>query len=246
VTDFIKKTNEELILNKPNPKNKKSNFKEIKELKDISLILKNNVEKIVQYKFPFIIKKGKSAKSVHQVITEIISQDYGFILSEIKTVIANYMKDQPPLGITYFKECINPSRIIKASINTNNTLIDIFSQLREEETIECFSKILFLMLKEGFICTFKESTALSENQKHNIQQHYFKDVLKLKNTNINENEQIVVNYDFDRSLIDNDDYLYVETEWFDPSDDGNAVFASYDVYFFDVQTNTLYYFHNNI
>ena len=52
------------------------------------------------------------------------------------------------------------------------------------------------MLKEGFICTFKESTALSENQKHNIQQHYFKDVLKLKNTNINENEQIVVNYDF--------------------------------------------------
>ena len=58
--------------------------------------------------------------------------------------------------------------------------------------------------------------------------------------------EIVVNYDFDRSLIDNDDYLYVETEWFDSSDDGNAVFASYDVYFFDVQTNTLYYFHNNI
>ena len=196
VTDFIKKTNEELILNKPNPKIKKSNFKEIKELKDISLILKNNIEKIVQYKFPFIIAKGKSINSVHEVINEIISQDYGFILSEIKTVIANYMKNQPPLGITYFKECINPSRIIKASINTNNTLIDIFSQLREEEAIECFSKILFLMLKEGFICTFKESTALSENQKHNIQQHYFKDVLKLKNTNINENEQIVVNYDF--------------------------------------------------
>ena len=58
--------------------------------------------------------------------------------------------------------------------------------------------------------------------------------------------EIVVNYDFDRSLIDCEDYLYIETEWFDSSDDGNAVFASYDVYFFDVQTNTLYYFHNNI
>ena len=57
--------------------------------------------------------------------------------------------------------------------------------------------------------------------------------------------EIVVNYDFVRSLIDCEDYLYIESEkhtW----DDGYTSLVNYDVYFFDTQTNTLYYFHNNI
>ena len=57
--------------------------------------------------------------------------------------------------------------------------------------------------------------------------------------------EIVVNYDFDRSLIDSEDYLYIYSEkhtW----DDGYTSLEYYDVYFFDTQTNTLYYFHNNI
>ena len=57
--------------------------------------------------------------------------------------------------------------------------------------------------------------------------------------------EIVVNYDLDRSLIDNEDYLYIDSEkhtW----DDGYTSLVNYDVYFFDTQTNTLYYFHNNI
>ena len=57
--------------------------------------------------------------------------------------------------------------------------------------------------------------------------------------------EIVVNYDFDRSLIDCEDYLYIDSEkhtW----DDGYTSLVNYDVYFFDNQTNTLYYFHNNI
>ena len=61
--------------------------------------------------------------------------------------------------------------------------------------------------------------------------------------------ELVVNYDFDRSLIDFDDYLYVDSEttthtW----DDGTTTtyLINYDIYFFDTQTNTLYYFHNNI
>ena len=57
--------------------------------------------------------------------------------------------------------------------------------------------------------------------------------------------EIVVNYDFDRSLIDCEDYLYIESEkhtW----NDGYTSLINYDVYFFDTQTNTLYYFHNNI
>lgn len=58
--------------------------------------------------------------------------------------------------------------------------------------------------------------------------------------------EIVVNYDFDRSLIDGEDYLHIESKQYDPWDDGNPVFANYTIYFFDIQTNTLYYFHNNI
>ena len=57
--------------------------------------------------------------------------------------------------------------------------------------------------------------------------------------------EIVVNYDFDRSLIDSEDYLYIDSEkhtW----DDGYTSLVNYDIYFFDTQTNTLYYFHNNI
>ena len=57
--------------------------------------------------------------------------------------------------------------------------------------------------------------------------------------------EIVVNYDFDRSLIDCEDYLYIDSEkhtW----DDGYTSLVNYDVYFFDTQTNTLYYFHKNI
>ena len=57
--------------------------------------------------------------------------------------------------------------------------------------------------------------------------------------------EIVVNYDFDRSIIDSEDYLYIDSEkhtW----DDSYTSLVNYDVYFFDTQTNTLYYFHNNI
>ena len=57
--------------------------------------------------------------------------------------------------------------------------------------------------------------------------------------------EIVVNYDFDRSWIDFEDYVYIESEKWD-REDGNLVFPKYNVYFFDTQTNTLYYFHNNI
>ena len=61
--------------------------------------------------------------------------------------------------------------------------------------------------------------------------------------------EIVTNYDFNRSLIDFEDYLYIHSEAFtDEWADGttNTVLVSYDIYFFDAQSNTLYYFHNNI
>ncbi len=55
---------------------------------------------------------------------------------------------------------------------------------------------------------------------------------------------IAAYYDFDRSCIDQEDYLYIDAERFDDSESSSL--ASFNVYFFDTQTETLYYFHNNL
>lgn len=57
--------------------------------------------------------------------------------------------------------------------------------------------------------------------------------------------EVVVNYDFDRSIVDTEDYFYIDSEehtW----DDGFTSLVNYNVYLFDTQTQVLYYFHNNI
>ena len=58
-------------------------------------------------------------------------------------------------------------------------------------------------------------------------------------------QELVEHYDFDRSIIDRGDYLYIESEsrtW----SDGHTSLVNYNIHFFDTQTNTLFYFHNNI
>ena len=54
-----------------------------------------------------------------------------------------------------------------------------------------------------------------------------------------ENE-IVLKYDFNSSLISEEDYLYIY------DDPDYPELGSYYVYFFDIESMTLYYFHNNI
>ena len=56
---------------------------------------------------------------------------------------------------------------------------------------------------------------------------------------------IAVHYDFDRSIIDKEDYFYLECKK-THTDSEIEVFTSYDIYFFDTQSSTLYHFHNNI
>ena len=51
---------------------------------------------------------------------------------------------------------------------------------------------------------------------------------------------LVTHYDFDRSIIDWEDYIYIESKYVD------SMLSSYNIYFFDTQSNVLYYFHNNI
>lgn len=55
-----------------------------------------------------------------------------------------------------------------------------------------------------------------------------------------EKNELVVNYDFDMNVVSNDDFLYIE------DDPDYPELGSYDVYFFDTQTKTLYFFHSNI
>lgn len=58
---------------------------------------------------------------------------------------------------------------------------------------------------------------------------------------------LVVNYHFSRDDIDESDYLYIYDREGKPIGDGAySKYDYYNVYFFDSQTTTLYYFHNNI
>lgn len=54
-------------------------------------------------------------------------------------------------------------------------------------------------------------------------------------------------YHFDKSAVSAGDYCYIDTKYGQPI--GNSTYDKFDhytVYFFDMQTQILYYFHNNI
>lgn len=57
--------------------------------------------------------------------------------------------------------------------------------------------------------------------------------------------EVVVNYDFDRTIIDTEDYYYIDSLGY-TENDGHISFVRYNIYLFDTQTQVLYYFHNNI
>jgi len=60
-------------------------------------------------------------------------------------------------------------------------------------------------------------------------------------------DELSANYDFDRSIIDTQDYFYIYDRMGEPigSESAYEKFDFYNVYFFDYQTSTLYFFHNN-
>ena len=51
---------------------------------------------------------------------------------------------------------------------------------------------------------------------------------------------LVRNYDFDKNMISTKDYCYID------SNDELDEFVSYNLYFYDTETEILYYFHNHI
>ena len=56
----------------------------------------------------------------------------------------------------------------------------------------------------------------------------------------NPADELPVHYHFDRSWIDTEDYFYLY------EDEDSPKFGCYDLWFFDVQTKVLYYFHSNV
>lgn len=55
------------------------------------------------------------------------------------------------------------------------------------------------------------------------------------------------NYDFDKSIVSEGDFFYIKTKEGEPIGQRTyRKFENYDVYYFDVDAQILYYFHNNI
>lgn len=54
-------------------------------------------------------------------------------------------------------------------------------------------------------------------------------------------------YDFDKTIITDGDFFYIDTKKGEPIGQGTyGKFDNYSVYYFDVDAQILYYFHNNI
>ena len=65
--------------------------------------------------------------------------------------------------------------------------------------------------------------------------------------NIKIGEELKDNYDFDKNIVSEGDFFYIETKDGEPIGQGTyGKFDNYSVYYFDVDAQILYYFHNNI
>ena len=59
--------------------------------------------------------------------------------------------------------------------------------------------------------------------------------------------EVEENYDFDKILVSEGDFFYIKTKAGDPIGQGMyGKFDNYTVYYFDIDTQILYYFHHNI
>lgn len=61
--------------------------------------------------------------------------------------------------------------------------------------------------------------------------------------------ELVENYDFDRNIMNRGDYICIigdDEEQRNEDIDTYGMYYDYDIYFYDVESKILYYFHNNI
>ena len=61
-----------------------------------------------------------------------------------------------------------------------------------------------------------------------------------------DGERLADNYDFSIEMISVGDYFYLDDHgYYDPTDKNYLNFFEYDLYYFAIETQTLYFFHNN-
>lgn len=84
-------------------------------------------------------------------------------------------------------------------------------------------------------------TTAKDVQKINIYINNFEEWVKAVGGDLKKN------YDFDRSIVTEGDYFYIFTYEGKPIGESTyGKFDNYSVFYFDIDTQTLYYFHNNI
>ncbi|MBO5379783.1 MAG: hypothetical protein J6A90_05590 [Clostridia bacterium] len=67
------------------------------------------------------------------------------------------------------------------------------------------------------------------------------------NPSTKNEKALVENYDLDRTIINEGDYFYIYDKMGEPIGESQyEQYECYDVYIFDTESCTLYYFHNNI
>lgn len=141
---------------------------------------------------------------------------YGFIL------YFEYQEDRIPKSLGNYKS--KQSWVSEPSQDINEFRTYTYSSAKPENS-EYFSRLSQhdnAKLK-GFITNFEGRIGFYESRDLTSQ-----------------DKKLLEHYNFDRSIIDGEDYFYIRLEYEDKP------YWNYDVWFFDSQTNILYYFHSNI
>ena len=125
----------------------------------------------------------------------------------------------------------------------------VISSLGRYESCEYFTSGGFKDYTDYAKYTYKDITfrnnqyfnKISSKSKEDLMAHIenFESWIEIIKESDNKND-VVLGYDFDTSIISENDYLYI---YDDPDYDE---FGNYNIYFFDMESNILYFFHTDV
>lgn len=125
----------------------------------------------------------------------------------------------------------------------------VISSLGRYESCEYFTSGGFKDYTDYAKYTYKDITfrnnqyfnKISSKSKEDLMAHIenFESWIEIIKESDNKND-VILGYDFDTSIISENDYLYI---YDDPDYDE---FGNYNIYFFDMESNILYFFHTDV
>lgn len=129
----------------------------------------------------------------------------------------------------------------------------VIASLPKYESSDCYYSEGFQDFTSYCKYYFSKDDAITENLKENkyLKEIADNDVKEIKSYFENFKDWVVYQeykdkYDFRDDCIDTDDYFYIENKDNYERYKHYDKYEAYNVYFFDVQTMTLYYIHSNI